>query len=44
MMALEHSPAGTATDLAAPLEQIAKTAQKRGLAPAGRDLTFAESF
>jgi len=31
MMCLEHAPAGTATDLAAPLEQIAKTAQKRGL-------------
>jgi uncharacterized protein (DUF58 family) len=31
MMALEHAPAGTATDLGAPLEQIAKTAQKRGL-------------
>jgi uncharacterized protein (DUF58 family) len=31
MMALEHAPAGTATDLAAPLEQVAKTARKRGL-------------
>jgi len=31
MMCLEHAPAGTATDLASPLEQIAKTAQKRGL-------------
>jgi uncharacterized protein (DUF58 family) len=31
MMALEHAPAGTATDLAAPLEQVAKTASKRGL-------------
>ena len=31
MMSLEQAPAGTATDLAAPLEQIAKTAQKRGL-------------
>jgi uncharacterized protein (DUF58 family) len=31
MMALERSPAGTATDLVAPLEQIAQTARKRGL-------------
>ena len=31
MMCLEHSPAGTGTDLAAPLEQVAKTARKRGL-------------
>jgi uncharacterized protein (DUF58 family) len=31
MMALEHAPAGTATDLASPLEQVAKTASKRGL-------------
>ena len=31
MMSLEHAPAGTATDLAAPLEQVAKTARKRGL-------------
>lgn len=31
MMALEHAPAGTATDLSAPLEQVAKVAQKRGL-------------
>jgi uncharacterized protein (DUF58 family) len=31
MMALEHAPAGTSTDLAAPLEQIARTARKRGL-------------
>jgi uncharacterized protein (DUF58 family) len=31
MMSLEQAPAGTATDLAAPLEQIARTAQKRGL-------------
>lgn len=31
MMALEHAPAGAATDLVAPLEQIAKTARKRGL-------------
>jgi uncharacterized protein (DUF58 family) len=31
MMLLEHAPAGTATDLAAPLEQVAKTARKRGL-------------
>jgi uncharacterized protein (DUF58 family) len=31
MMSLEHSPAGTGTDLTAPLEQIARTAQKRGL-------------
>ena len=31
MMSLEQAPAGTATDLAAPLEQIAKTARKRGL-------------
>jgi uncharacterized protein (DUF58 family) len=31
MMCLEQAPAGTATDLAVPLEQIAKTARKRGL-------------
>src|SRR5262245_12161715 len=31
MMSLEHAPAGTATDLAAPLEQVAKTARKRGM-------------
>jgi uncharacterized protein (DUF58 family) len=31
MMCLEHAPAGTGTDLAAPLEQIAKTAHKRGM-------------
>jgi uncharacterized protein (DUF58 family) len=31
MMALERAPAGTATDLVAPLEQIAQTASKRGL-------------
>jgi hypothetical protein len=31
MMCLEHAPAGTATDLGLPLEQIAKTARKRGL-------------
>jgi uncharacterized protein (DUF58 family) len=31
MMCLEHAPAGTATDLATPLEQVAKTAAKRGL-------------
>lgn len=31
MLALERSLAGTATDLAPPLEQIAKTATKRGL-------------
>lgn len=31
MLALERSLAGTATDLAPPLEQIAKTASKRGL-------------
>jgi uncharacterized protein (DUF58 family) len=31
MMCLEHAPAGTATDLATPLEQVAKTARKRGL-------------
>ena len=31
MMCLEQAPAGTGTDLAAPLEQIAKTARKRGL-------------
>jgi uncharacterized protein (DUF58 family) len=31
MMCLERSPAGTATDLSLPLEQVAKTAQKRGL-------------
>ena len=31
MMALERAPAGTATDLIAPLEQIAQMAHKRGL-------------
>lgn len=31
MMCLEHAPAGTATDLAKPLEQVAKTASKRGI-------------
>ncbi|HZN34278.1 MAG TPA: DUF58 domain-containing protein [Pirellulaceae bacterium] len=31
MLCLEQAPAGTGTDLAAPLEQIAKTARKRGL-------------
>jgi uncharacterized protein (DUF58 family) len=31
MLSLEHAPAGTATDLAAPLEQILKAAHKRGL-------------
>ena len=31
MMALERAPAGTATDLVAPLEQIAQSASKRGL-------------
>jgi uncharacterized protein (DUF58 family) len=31
MMALERAPAGQATDLVAPLEQIAQTARKRGL-------------
>jgi uncharacterized protein (DUF58 family) len=31
MMCLEHAPAGTGTDLAAPLEQVAKTAAKRGV-------------
>src|SRR2546423_3591451 len=31
MMALEHAPDGAATDLAAPLEQVAKTARKRGV-------------
>ncbi|MDB5391258.1 MAG: domain containing CoxE-like protein [Planctomycetaceae bacterium] len=31
MMCLEQAPAGTATDLGLPLEQIAKTARKRGL-------------
>jgi uncharacterized protein (DUF58 family) len=31
MMCLEQAPAGTGTDLAAPLEQIAKAARKRGL-------------
>jgi uncharacterized protein (DUF58 family) len=30
-VALERSPGGNATDLAAPLEQVAKTARKRGL-------------
>jgi uncharacterized protein (DUF58 family) len=31
MICLEQAPAGTATDLALPLEQVAKTAKKRGL-------------
>jgi uncharacterized protein (DUF58 family) len=31
MMCLERAPAGKGTDLAAPLEQVAKTARKRGL-------------
>jgi uncharacterized protein (DUF58 family) len=31
MMCLEKAPAGTATDLGLPLEQIARTARKRGL-------------
>jgi len=31
MMCLARSPAGTATDLAAPLEQVARIARKRGL-------------
>jgi len=31
MVALERSPAGSGTDLAAPLEQVARTARKRGL-------------
>jgi uncharacterized protein (DUF58 family) len=31
MVALERSPAGTSTDLSAPLEQVARTARKRGL-------------
>ncbi|HEV3021130.1 MAG TPA: DUF58 domain-containing protein, partial [Pirellulales bacterium] len=31
MLALERAPAGSATDLAAPLEQVARTASKRGL-------------
>jgi len=31
MISLEQSLAGTATDLAAPLEQVARTARKRGL-------------
>jgi uncharacterized protein (DUF58 family) len=31
MICLERAPAGTATDLALPLEQVAKTARKRGL-------------
>jgi uncharacterized protein (DUF58 family) len=31
MMCLEQAPAGTDTDLALPLEQIARTARKRGL-------------
>lgn len=30
-MGLERSPGGTGTDLAAPLEQVARTAKKRGL-------------
>ncbi len=31
MMCLEHVPSGAATDLVSPLEQVAKTARKRGL-------------
>ncbi|MBI3865735.1 MAG: DUF58 domain-containing protein, partial [Planctomycetia bacterium] len=31
MLLLENSPAGTGTDLGAPLEQVARTARKRGL-------------
>ena len=31
MVALERAPAGSGTDLAAPLEQVARLAQKRGL-------------
>ncbi len=31
MVALERAPAGISTDLAAPLEQVARTARKRGL-------------
>jgi uncharacterized protein (DUF58 family) len=31
MLCLERAPAGSATDLASPLEQIARTARKRGL-------------
>ncbi|MFN0056073.1 MAG: DUF58 domain-containing protein [Planctomycetales bacterium] len=31
MMCLEHSPGGAATDLVTPLEQIVRTARKRGL-------------
>lgn len=31
MMCLEHAPAGTGTDLAGALEQVAKTATKRGV-------------
>jgi uncharacterized protein (DUF58 family) len=31
MVALERSPGGTSTDLSAPLEQVARTARKRGL-------------
>ncbi len=31
MMLLEHSPSGAATDLAAPLEQVARLARRRGL-------------
>lgn len=31
MVALERSPAGAGTDLSAPLEQVARTARKRGL-------------
>ncbi len=31
MMSLERAPAGRGTDIAAPLEQIARTARKRGL-------------
>jgi uncharacterized protein (DUF58 family) len=38
MLALEHSLAGTATNLAPPLEQIAKTAAKRGLVVLVSDL------
>lgn len=37
-LALERSPAGTRTELAAPLEQIARTARKRGLVVLVSDL------
>ena len=41
MMCLEQAPAGTATDLAAPLEQIAATVRKRGLVMLISDLLAA---